>query len=91
MTTLSHALTDSATMLRRDLRHMLRYPSLTLMVAGMPVIFLGLFVYVLGGTLGNGLGDMGGRGAYADYVAPGIILMAVAAAPQGTAYRSPWT
>ena len=42
-------------MLRRELRHMLRYPSLTLMLVGMPVVFLLLFVYVFGGTLGAGL------------------------------------
>ena len=30
MTTLNYALTDSATMLRRNLRHVLRYPSMTI-------------------------------------------------------------
>lgn len=85
MTTISHALTDSTTMLRRNLKRMVRYPSMTLMLIGMPVIFLLLFVYVFGGTLGNGLGGSGGRSAYVNYVAPGIILMTVAAAVQGTA------
>ena len=36
--------------------HIWRYPSLTLMLAGLPVVFLLLFVYVFGGTLGAGLG-----------------------------------
>jgi hypothetical protein len=46
----------------------------------LPVIFLLLFVYVFGGTLGAGLGGVsGGRGAYVNYVAPGIILLTVAA------------
>ena len=36
MSTLSHAVTDSATMLRRNLRHMQRYPSMTLLILGMP-------------------------------------------------------
>ncbi|GDY28740.1 hypothetical protein GTS_03730 [Gandjariella thermophila] len=86
MTTVSAALTDSATMLRRTLRHMLRYPSMTLLLVGMPVVFLLLFVYVFGGTLGNGLGGpAGGRAAYVNYVVPGIILMTVATATQGTA------
>ena len=86
MSAMSLALTDSATMLRRNLRHMQRYPSLTLMLAGMPVIFLLLFVYVFGGTLGDGLGGVsGGRAAYVNYVAPGVLLMTVAAAAQGTA------
>jgi ABC-2 type transport system permease protein len=86
MSTLSYAVTDSATMLRRQFRHMVRYPSMTLMLAGMPIVFLLLFVYVFGGTLGNGLGGAsGGRAAYVNYVAPGILLMTVAAAAQGTA------
>ncbi|GAA5151871.1 MULTISPECIES: ABC transporter permease [Amycolatopsis] len=82
---MTHALTDSATMVRRNLRHMVRYPSVSLMLAGLPVIFLLLFVYVFGGTLGNGLAGAGGRTAYANYVAPGILLMTVAAVAQGTA------
>ncbi|MBO0808895.1 MAG: ABC transporter permease, partial [Actinobacteria bacterium] len=86
MSTLSCTLSDSATMLRRSLRHMQRYPSLTLLIAGMPVVFLLLFVYVFGGTLGAGLGHpAGGRAAYAGYVTPGIMLMTVAAGAQGTA------
>ena len=48
-------------MLRRNLRRMRRYPSLTFFIAGIPVVFLLLFVYVLGGTLGAGLGGVGGR------------------------------
>jgi ABC-2 type transport system permease protein len=86
MSTLSSAVTDSGTMVRRQFRHMLRYPSMTLMLAGMPIVFLLLFVYVFGGTLGAGLGGAsGGRAEYVNYVAPGILLMTVAAAAQGTA------
>jgi ABC-2 type transport system permease protein len=90
MTTLSYAAADSMTMLRRQLRHMQRYPSLTLMLLAVPLIFLLLFVYVFGGTLGDGLGEglggeAGGRAAYLNYVTPGIILMAVAGAATGTA------
>jgi ABC-2 type transport system permease protein len=86
MSTLAHAVTDSATMLRRNLRHMQRYPSMTLLILGMPVIFLLLFVYVFGGTLGAGLGGVaGGRAVYVNYVTPGIILLTVAAAAQATA------
>lgn len=86
MTTLAYAATDSATMLRRNLRHMRRYPSMTVMLIGMPVVFLLLFVYVFGGTLGSGLGEPGGgRSAYVNYVVPGIMLMALAATAQGTA------
>ena len=77
---------DSATMLRRNLRRMRRYPSLTLFIAGLPVVFLLLFVYVFGGAIGAGLGDVtAGREAYLAYVIPGILLMTVAGGAQGTA------
>jgi ABC-2 type transport system permease protein len=86
MSTLSYAVADSATMLRRQLRHMLRYASMTVMLVGMPIVFLLLFVYVFGGTLGSGLGGpSGGRAAYIQYVIPGILLMTVASSAQGTA------
>ena len=64
----------------------MRYPSVTLLLIGIPVILLLLFVYVFGGTLGAGLGGAsGGRAAYVDYVVPGILLMAIAGVAQGTA------
>jgi ABC-2 type transport system permease protein len=85
MSTVSYALTDSATMLRRNLKRMLRYPSMTVTLVGMPIIFLLLFVYVFGGTLGAGLGGAsGGRAEYVNYVTPAIILMAISSAVQGT-------
>ena len=87
-----NSLADSATMLRRNLLHLRRYPSLTVMALGLPIVFLLLFVYVFGGTLGSGLhgaaglpAAIAGRAAYASYVAPAIILLTAAAAAQGTA------
>jgi ABC-2 type transport system permease protein len=92
MNALAYSFSDSATMLRRQLRHMVRYPSLTMFVVGMPVIFLLLFVFVFGGTLGAGLsgaavtsGTGDGRAAYLEYVTPGILIMTIAAVVQGTA------
>ncbi|WP_067972690.1 ABC transporter permease [Nocardiopsis trehalosi] len=91
MTTLTRAAADSATMVGRQVRHLWRYPSMTFMLVGMPIVFLLLFVYVFGGTMGAGLGGAagggpdGGRAEYLDYIAPGILLMTVAAAAQGTA------
>jgi len=87
----AHAFPDAATMFRRSLRRMRRYPSLTLFVAGIPVVLMLLFVYVFGSTLGAGLGGpapagvSSDRAAYIAYVVPGILLIAVAGAGQGTA------
>ncbi|WP_037601947.1 ABC transporter permease [Streptacidiphilus rugosus] len=84
--TRQHALTDTATLLRRNLRHTLRYPSMTLGSVFGPVIMLVLFVAVLGRTLGAGLVSAGGHhGGYVDYLAPGIIVMAVASGSMATA------
>lgn len=93
MMTTTWVAADTATMLRRSLRRLRRYPSLTLFIALIPVMLLLLFVYVFGGTLGAGLGgpvtggDAGsvGRDAYLAYVVPGILLIAIAGSGQGTA------
>jgi ABC-2 type transport system permease protein len=77
------AITDSATMLRRQVKHIWRYPSLILTFAAVPVVFLLLFVYVFGGTMGAGIG--GDRTAYAGYLTPGIMITTIAGAAQGTA------
>lgn len=89
MTALAYAVGDSTTMLRRNLKHQLRYPSVTVMLVAMPIVFLLLFVYVFGGQLGAGLASRpaahGDRGAYLTYVVPGILMMAVASTALGTA------
>jgi ABC-2 type transport system permease protein len=76
-------------MLRRQLLHLRRYPSLTIMLLAQPILFLLLFVYVFGGTLGAGLrGTHGGTGTRADYlvyITPGILIMTVASVALGTA------
>ena len=84
MTTLACTLTDSRVMLRRNLKHQLRYPSMTVMLIGIPIVLLLLFVYVFGGQLGAGLGAHQGRSAYLDYVVPGLLLLTIASAIQGT-------
>jgi ABC-2 type transport system permease protein len=90
MSTLAYTVGDSTTMLRRNLRRLQRYPSMTLLLVGMPIVFLVLFVYVFGGQLSHGLdtslsGGHIGRAGYLNYVTPGVLLMTVAAAVQGTA------
>lgn len=86
MSAVSLAFSDTMTMLRRQLVHARRYPMM-LYIAGVPIVFLLLFVYVFGGTLGAGLAGIvaGGRAQYLAYVVPGVLLMAVAMAAQGTA------
>jgi ABC-2 type transport system permease protein len=89
MSALAYTVSDSRTMLRRNLKHQLRYPSVTVMLVAMPIVFLLLFVFVFGGQLGAGLGSSqaghGDRSAYLTYVVPGILIMAVASAALGTA------
>ncbi|GAA2587871.1 ABC transporter permease [Winogradskya consettensis] len=82
MTTLAYAVRDSNTMLRRNLRHTLRYPQMSVFLAGAPIIFLLLFVYVFGATLGAGLG--GTRADYLAFVVPGILMLTIGGATTGT-------
>jgi len=77
MINLSFTLRDSATMLRRDIRHSLRNLTMTLSGLLTPTIMLALFVYVFGNTMDSGLGGVTHSGAYIDYVAPAIIIMTV--------------
>ena len=86
MTALALTMNDSATMLRRNLKRAVRYPGLTVIVAALPIVFLLLFVFVFGGTLGAGLGaPSGGRAEYVAYVVPGILVLAITGGAQGTA------
>jgi ABC-2 type transport system permease protein len=83
--TLSYAVRDSATMLRRDVKHSLRYPLMTISSMTVPVLLLLLFVGVFGHTLTAGLGSATPVHSYIDYLAPGIILMTVGSSAQATA------
>lgn len=86
MSSPAYALRDSATMLRRDIRHSLRYPLLAIGGILVPVFLLLLFVGVFGNTLRAGLGAAAPAGGhYIDYLAPGILVMTAGAAAAGTA------
>lgn len=82
-----YVLRDSMTMVRRNLRHLSRYPSLALMLIAIPIGSLLLFVYVFGGTLGAGLPVDGGgsRADYLAYLVPGIWILTVSSVANGTA------
>jgi ABC-2 type transport system permease protein len=73
-------------MLRRNLLHVRRYPSLTLNLLLTPVMLLLLFVYVFGDVMSAGIGGGGAdRSAYIAYIVPGILLMTIGGTTIGTA------
>ncbi|MFE3404756.1 MULTISPECIES: ABC transporter permease [Streptomyces] len=86
MSSLSLAVRDSNTMLRRNLLHARRYPSLTLNLLLTPVMLLLLFVYIFGDVMSAGIGGGGGgRSEYIAYIVPGILLLTVGSTVVGTA------
>ncbi|WP_199578610.1 ABC transporter permease [Streptomyces sp. CRB46] len=84
MSNLALALRDSSTMLRRNLLHARRYPSLTLNLLLTPVMLLLLFVYVFGDAMSAGIGG-GDRSDYIAYIVPGLLLMTIGSTTIGTA------
>jgi ABC-2 type transport system permease protein len=84
MTSPTLILADTATMLRRDALHAVRFPMLTISGLIMPVLFLLLFDGVFGHTLQAGLGGTV-SGGYINYVLPGILVMTAASVAEATA------
>ncbi|MFE5857005.1 ABC transporter permease [Streptomyces sp. NPDC056500] len=86
MSSLSLTLRDSTTMLRRNLLHARRYPSLTLNLLLTPVMLLLLFVYVFGDVMSAGIGGGGAdRSEYIAYLVPGILLLTIGGTTIGSA------
>ncbi|MEU5296663.1 ABC transporter permease [Streptomyces umbrinus] len=86
MSSLSLAVRDSSTMLRRNLLHARRYPSLTLNLLLTPVVLLLLFVYIFGDVMSAGIGGGGAdRSDYIAYLVPGLLLMTIGGTTIGTA------
>ncbi|MFC8914743.1 ABC transporter permease [Streptomyces sp. NPDC057116] len=85
MSSLSLAVRDCTTMLRRNLLHARRYPSLTLNLLLTPVMLLLLFVYIFGDTMSAGLGGGADRSVYIAYIVPGLLLMTIGSTVVGTA------
>ncbi len=77
----AHPIHDTAVLTGRSLKHVLRSPDTIVTTAVMPIAFLLLFVYVLGGAIDTG------DTAYVDYLLPGILLITVASGVAYTAYR----
>ncbi|MEU3006340.1 ABC transporter permease [Streptomyces sp. NPDC007020] len=86
MSSLALAARDTATMLRRNLLHARRYPSLTLNLLLTPVMLLLLFVYIFGDVMSAGIGGAGAdRSAYIAYIVPGLLLLTIGSTVVGTA------
>ncbi|WP_086771976.1 ABC transporter permease [Streptomyces bobili] len=86
MSALSLAVRDSNTMLRRNLLHARRYPSLTLNLLLTPIMMLLLFVYIFGGVMSAGIGGgTADRSEYIAYIVPGILMMTIGSTVIGAA------
>ena len=78
----AYALTDAATMLRRDFLHLRRYPLMTISGIGTPTIMLLLFAFVFGGAMRSSLGA---GASYVNYLVPGILMMTLGSGCAATA------
>ena len=76
-----HFFGDTAVLLGRSLRHILRSPDTIITTAIMPIAMLLLFVYVFGGAIDTGSDD------YVNYLLPGILLITVAMGISYTGFR----
>jgi len=86
MSALTFAAQDSATMLVREIKHSIRLLRLLIVSAVVvPVVMLLLFDYILGGTIGHGLGDAAHGAPYIDFLVPGILVMTIAGGCGATA------
>lgn len=76
-----HFVEDTATLTGRSLRHIARSPDTIITTTVMPIAFMLLFVYVLGGSIS------GGSQRYVNYLLPGILLITIASSISYTAFR----
>src|SRR5664279_4506358 len=72
---------DIRVMVGRSMRHIFRSMDTIITVTIMPIAFMLLFVYVLGGAIQAGTDN------YVNYLLPGILLMAISSGIAYTAYR----
>jgi len=68
------AITDTAVVTGRNLRHFIRQPDLLTFSTIQPVLFVLLFVYVFGGAVSRSLPH---GAAYVDFLLPGIFVQSV--------------
>ena len=67
------ALADCWTVVRRDLTHLVKQPSIVAWQLGFPIVSVLLFVYVFGSAM-----NVGGGTDYKDYAMPGMFAMTMA-------------
>ena len=77
----THFFGDTAVLLGRSLRHIMRSPDTIITTAIMPIAMLLLFVYVFGGAIDTGSDD------YVNYLLPGILLITVGMGISYTGFR----
>ena len=77
----THLIGDTAVLTGRSLKHITRSLDTIITTAVMPIAFLLLFVFVLGGAIDTG------TGSYVDYLLPGILIITIASGVSYTAYR----
>ncbi len=77
----THFVADSTVLLGRSLRHITRSVDTIITTAIMPIAFMLLFVYVLGGAINTG------SDSYVGYLLPGILIITVASGISYTAFR----
>ncbi|MEU8233944.1 ABC transporter permease [Actinoplanes sp. NPDC048967] len=76
-----HFFGDTAVLLGRSLRHIVRSPDTIITTVVTPIAMLLLFVYVLGGAINTG------TASYVNYLVPGILIITIASGISYTAYR----
>jgi ABC-2 type transport system permease protein len=76
-----HFAADTATLLGRSLRHIVRSPDTVITTTVMPIAFMLLFVYVFGGAIETG------SESYVGYLLPGILVITIASGISYTAFR----
>src|ERR1700737_3704012 len=77
----THFIGDSGVLLGRSLRHITRSLDTIITTTIMPIAFMLLFVYVLGGAIKSG------SDSYVSYLLPGILVITVASGISYTAFR----
>jgi ABC-2 type transport system permease protein len=76
-----HFLGDTAVLLGRSLRHIMRSLDTIITTTIMPIAFMLLFVFVFGGAI------KAGSGSYVNYLLPGILIITIASGISYTAFR----